>query len=46
MIAVWDSKESRGVDGTGDAVRHARNNDKLVHIIWPEGVTRGRTENF
>lgn len=40
MIAVWDGKDARGQGGTGDAVQHAQNKGKKVHIIWPEGVTR------
>jgi hypothetical protein len=40
FLAVWDGLPARGLGGTADAVKHARNLGRDVRIIWPEGVSR------
>lgn len=40
LAAVWDGQPARGLGGTGDIVRHARDVGRPVTIIWPEGVRR------
>jgi hypothetical protein len=41
LIAVWDGQPARGRGGTADTVAYARALDREVHVIWPDGVTRG-----
>jgi hypothetical protein len=38
LIAVWDGKPARGLGGTADIVRYARDTGKAVSIVWPDGV--------
>ena len=40
LIAVWDGKPARGLGGTADIVRYARDNRKAVSVVWPVGVSR------
>ncbi|GCB57237.1 hypothetical protein HND25_27930 [Rhodococcus erythropolis] len=40
IIAVWDGKNSKGLGGTGDVVKYARELGKRVNIIWPPGSER------
>lgn len=40
LIAIWDGEESRGVGGTADVVAYARERDRDVRVMWPEGVKR------
>ena len=41
LVAVWDGRPARGLGGTGDIVRYAREVGRPVTVIWPEGVQRG-----
>jgi hypothetical protein len=40
LIAVWDGKPARGLGGTADIVRYARDTGKAVSIVWPDGIDR------
>ncbi|MFJ2177853.1 hypothetical protein ACIOHE_33800 [Streptomyces sp. NPDC087851] len=40
LLAVWDGRPARGLGGTGDIVRYARERGKPVTVIWCEGVER------
>lgn len=40
LIAVWDGEPPRGLGGTADVVRYARDTGKAVRIVWPSGVAR------
>lgn len=40
LIAVWDGKPARGLGGTADVVRYARDTGKAVSIVWPDGIVR------
>nr|WSZ95288.1 hypothetical protein OH820_06085 [Streptomyces sp. NBC_00857] len=40
LLAVWDGLPARGLGGTGDIVRYARERGKPVTVIWCEGVER------
>ncbi|WP_194891413.1 hypothetical protein [Catenulispora pinisilvae] len=40
LAAVWDGQPARGLGGTGDIVRRARDVGRPVTVIWPEGVRR------
>jgi hypothetical protein len=40
LIAVWDGEPARGLGGTADVVRYARERGKEVHVIWPAGCAR------
>jgi hypothetical protein len=40
LIAVWDGEPARGLGGTADVVRYAREGGKAVSIVWPDGVGR------
>ncbi|MFI2215106.1 hypothetical protein [Streptomyces sp. NPDC020141] len=40
LIAVWDGKPARGLGGTADAVAHARELGRTVHVVWPTGISR------
>jgi hypothetical protein len=40
LIAVWDGKPARGLGGTADVVRYARDTGKAVSIVWPDGIGR------
>jgi hypothetical protein len=40
LIAVWDGKPARGLGGTADVVRYARDAGKAVTIVWPDGAGR------
>jgi hypothetical protein len=40
LIAVWDGKPARGYGGTADVVAAARDRNRPVTIIWPDGATR------
>jgi hypothetical protein len=37
VIAVWDGTPSKGLGGTADVVRYAREQGREVIIIWPPG---------
>ena len=40
LIAIWDGKPARGLGGTADVVRYARDTGKAVSIVWPDGIGR------
>jgi hypothetical protein len=40
IVAIWDGRPAKGRGGTADAVAYARDNNKDVVIIWPQGVER------
>jgi hypothetical protein len=40
LIALWDGKPARGLGGTADVVRYAREAGKAVSVVWPDGVGR------
>ncbi|MEV7423272.1 hypothetical protein [Streptomyces sp. NPDC091212] len=40
LLAVWDGRPARGLGGTGDIVRYARERGKPVTVIWCDGVER------
>jgi hypothetical protein len=40
LIAVWDGGSSRGLGGTADVVRYARDRGRRVQIVWPAGAIR------
>jgi len=40
LIAIWDGKPARGLGGTADVVRYARDTGKAVSIVWPDGAGR------
>jgi hypothetical protein len=40
LIAVWDGKPAKGLGGTADVVRYARETGKTVSIVWPDGIGR------
>ncbi|MET9428155.1 MULTISPECIES: hypothetical protein [unclassified Streptomyces] len=40
LLAVWDGRPARGLGGTGDIVRYARERGKPVTVIWRAGVER------
>ncbi|MEE1752439.1 hypothetical protein [Streptomyces sp. SP18CS02] len=40
LLAVWDGRPARGLGGTGDIVRYARELGKPVTVIWRAGVER------
>jgi hypothetical protein len=40
LIAVWDSKPAKGLGGTADVVRYAKNLGVPVRVIWPDGLMR------
>lgn len=40
LIAIWDGKAARGLGGTADVVRYARDTGKAVTIVWPDGISR------
>jgi hypothetical protein len=40
LIAVWDGLPARGRGGTADTVAYARELDREVQVIWPDGMSR------
>lgn len=40
LLAVWDGHPARGLGGTGDIVRYARDRGKPVTVIWRDGLER------
>jgi hypothetical protein len=40
LIAVWDGEGVQGKGGTADIVAYARQREKPVIIVWPQGVKR------
>jgi hypothetical protein len=40
LIAVWDGEPARGLGGTADVVRYARDAGKAVSVVWPDGSGR------
>jgi hypothetical protein len=40
LIAVWDGRPARGLGGTADVVRYARQTGKAVNVLWPDGIGR------
>ncbi|MFF8954635.1 hypothetical protein [Streptomyces sp. NPDC014894] len=41
LLAVWDGCPARGLGGTADIVRYARDRGTPVTVIWREGLERG-----
>ncbi len=37
LIAVWDGSTS---SGTADAVAYARDRDRQIIVVWPDGAER------
>jgi hypothetical protein len=42
VFAVWDGEPAGGLGGTADVVRYAREREKPVRVIWPEGASRSK----
>ncbi|MER7046218.1 hypothetical protein [Streptomyces jumonjinensis] len=40
LIAVWDGCPARGLGGTADIVRYARDRGTPVTVVWREGLRR------
>jgi hypothetical protein len=40
LLAVWDRLPARGHGGTADVVTYARDHNRPVTILWPDGATR------
>ncbi|GAB3213491.1 hypothetical protein ACQEU5_18500 [Marinactinospora thermotolerans] len=40
LVAVWDGEPARGPGGTADVVAYARERERPVLVIWPEGERR------
>lgn len=40
LLAIWDGAPARGLGGTADVVRYAREQDVRVQVLWPDGITR------
>ncbi|GFH37123.1 hypothetical protein [Streptomyces pacificus] len=40
LLAVWDGRPARGLGGTGDIVRYARERGRPVTVVWCDGVER------
>lgn|SRR5574341_381211 len=40
LVAVWDGAPARGLGGTADVVKYARERSIPVTVIWPEGASR------
>ncbi len=40
LIAIWDGRPARGLGGTSDVVRYARERERDVRIVWLPGVSR------
>ncbi|WP_017539141.1 LOG family protein [Nocardiopsis halophila] len=40
LLAVWDGRAARGPGGTADIVAYARERDRAVTVIWPDGAVR------
>ncbi|WP_432074008.1 hypothetical protein [Streptomyces wuyuanensis] len=40
LLAVWDGRPARGLGGTGDIVRYARERGTPVTVVWCDGVER------
>ena len=38
LVAVWDGAPARGLDGTADAVEHARRLGREITVAWPDGA--------
>ena len=41
VMAVWDGTPADGKGGTADAVKHAKDHNREVLVVWPAGATRG-----
>jgi hypothetical protein len=42
LVALWDGEAARGLGGTADIVRYARELGREVTVVWPDGVRRER----
>jgi hypothetical protein len=40
LVAVWDGEPARGSGGTADVVAYAQRVPKVVHVVWPPGLSR------
>jgi hypothetical protein len=40
LVAVWDGEPARGLGGTADVVKYAKENGTAVNIVWPPNVGR------
>ncbi|MDA8371522.1 MAG: hypothetical protein M0026_16895 [Nocardiopsaceae bacterium] len=40
LVAVWDGRPARGPGGTADIVGYAREQQRPIVVIWPEGARR------
>jgi hypothetical protein len=40
LVAVWDGEPARGLGGTADIVREAKNRGMEAQIVWPRGLRR------
>ena len=41
LVAIWDGQPALHRGGTADAVAEARARGVAVHVIWPDGASRG-----
>ena len=40
LVAVWDGSPGTGAGGTADAVEYARERERTLLRVWPEGTER------
>lgn len=40
LLAIWDGNPSKGLGGTGDVVKYARERGDRIRILWPRGSAR------
>jgi hypothetical protein len=40
LLAVWDGSPATGSGGTADAVAYARDRERSIAVVWPEGSQR------
>jgi hypothetical protein len=40
LLAIWDGTPARGLGGTGDVVRYAREQGRETCVIWPDSLRR------
>jgi hypothetical protein len=40
LLAVWDGPPATGSGGTADAVAYARERERSIMVVWPEGAQR------
>lgn len=40
VLAVWDGQPAAGLGGTGDVVRYATEQRRVVIVVWPPAASR------